>query len=172
MSNLLNLLQESHKDLNQWFLLHQECLLLGDDTAAQAAFSQFARHLQQHIGFENQVVLAAMQTEATALRWRPDLYLKEHDKIEKMLARLERLLSSYYRLAGRRKRLALLELVEIEQTLKGVMEHHEQREETDLFLHMERVVSGAAVAEWQALAEAFHVGSRELKLSLKALLEE
>ena len=172
MSTLRNHLQESHKDLTQWFLLHQECLLLGDALSADKAFMVFSDYLNQHILFENTVVLVAMQPVEECLRWKLHLYKQEHDKIEKLLAKLESRLISYYLLQGRRKRLALLEILDDEQSFKHVMEHHEQREEDDLFLHFDGVLSDDATAKWLDTNKKLTEQYSELKQSLKVLLEE
>ena len=61
MTDLRNYLQESHKDIMQWFLLHQECLLLGDDSQAKNAFEIFSDYLSQHMDFEDTLVIPAFE---------------------------------------------------------------------------------------------------------------
>lgn len=170
MSNLRNHLQESHKDLTQWFLLHQECLLLRDDESSKKAFNVFSDYLNRHIQFENEVVLVSMQSVEDSLRWKVHLYKKEHDKIEKLLVKLEEKLSQYYQLQGRRKRLALLEVLDDEQSFKHVMEHHEQREEDDLFLHLDSVLKEDATEQWLEVNLKLEIQYKDLKHSLKTLL--
>ncbi|NRB42425.1 MAG: hypothetical protein HRU20_28810 [Pseudomonadales bacterium] len=144
MLNPLRLaLEESHKDLMQWFLMHQECLLLGDDSQAQTAFLAFSDFLQTHLQFENSYVLKT----AEDLRWPLKVYQKEHDKLLLMLNKIARLLNAYYPLQGRKKRLALLEVLGYQGSFLHVMEHHEEREEQDLFLQLDD--DPAAFKAWQ-----------------------
>lgn len=172
MSDLRNHLQESHRDLTQWFLLHQECLLFGDDTSAHQAFVAFTDYLMQHMQFENEVVLTAMQAVESDLHWKLSLYHKEHLKIEQLLAKLQKKLQGYYALQGRVKRLALLEVLDDEQTFKHVMEHHEQREEKDLFLYLSEVLSEKKTDRWRKIEAGLESQYSNLKQSLKQMLEE
>lgn len=165
MDVLKNQLAESHKDLHQWFLFHQECLLLGEDILAMQAYDAFMSYLQKHIQFENQYLLNDMRLNDG--RWPLEVYRKEHDKLDAMLVRLSQMLVDYQRLQGRRKRLALLELLDYEQTLRHVMEHHEEREEMDLFSHVMKVN-----ADWQTTNLQLQMRYADLKNLLKAKLEE
>lgn len=126
-------LEESHKDLKQWFLMHQECLLLGDDHHAALAFDGFQAYLLAHLRFENNNLLSQ---DVHDLRWAVKVYRKEHDKLEQMLEKSVSLLRGYYLLEGRRKRVALLEVLDFQRSFLHVMEHHEEREEQDLFLKL------------------------------------
>lgn len=168
MNHLRNSLEESHKDLYQWFLLHQECLLLHNDADAQLAFLAFTEYLHAHLEFENQHLLNSVVMTKMPLRWAIPVYEKEHEKLQKMLAKLAMYLQHYYALTGRDKRLALLVLLDEEQTLRHVMEHHEQREEQDLFLHLPDSV--VANEEWRdinaMLDNKYSVLKKRLKLAL------
>lgn len=165
MMPLREQLEESHKDLHQWFLFHQECLLLQHDTLAQQSFHAFADYLGQHIHFENQHILK-QDIAADDLRWSVKVYQKEHDKLVSMLARLSQMLDGYYQMQGRRKRLALLEVINYEQSLLHVMEHHEEREEMDLFQWIQQ--EGEA---WLAINQQLTDKYAGLKAELKLYLE-
>ena len=132
MNHLKQALEESHKDLHQWFLMHQECLLLGHDAHSQCAFSVFTEILETHLHFENEYLLKHTLTG----RWPLKVYVKEHDKLLQLLAKIAKRLESFYQLQGRLKRLALLEILDQENVFLHVMEHHEEREEQDLFLQL------------------------------------
>lgn len=170
MCDLRNRLEESHKDLHQWFLLHQECLLLqnNENEYAQQAFSVFADFLQQHLQFENAVLLPVLHH--ADLRWGIHVYAKEHEKMQKMLRDVETLLQHFCRLQGREKRLALLDMLDKEQSFYHLMEHHEQREEQDLFLHLEKLES-SAIRQWLLVEEALHKRHDSFKQHLKQFLE-
>jgi hypothetical protein len=170
MSQLRNSLEESHKDLYQWFLLHQECLLLHNDDDARLAFLAFTEYLQAHLEFENEYLLNVQVMTGIPLRWPLDVYQKEHAKLDKILAKLAGYLQHYYGLAGREKRLALLAVLDEEQTFRHVMEHHELREEQDLFSHLP---DSLALHElWSDMQVRLVDKYAALKERLKLLLEE
>lgn len=170
MSRLRHLLEESHKDLHQWFLLHQECLLLQRDDEALQAFSAFSVFLREHLNFENTWLLPAMQVMQVELRWPLTVYEKEHEKLLHKLERQNNALAQYLEMQGRRRRLALLSLLDLEQSLYHVMEHHEQREEKDLFNHLQQL-DGEVTAVWEALEVQLLDHYGPLKEQLKAMLE-
>lgn len=183
MSELRNPLQnsllESHKDLHQWFLLHQECLLLGYDEHACKTLDVFADYLHQHIDFENNALLPLFnldsvvdEAEAIALRWQPGVYLKEHKKLLTILQKQQQQLRAYIKLQGRRKRLALLEVLDAESTFIHVMEHHEQREEQDLFVQMQILELDSIGLEWQKVDVELDEKYRDYKNQLKIVLED
>lgn len=130
--SLQQALQDSHADLQQWFLIHQECLLLGHDSFAETGWQMFCALLENHIHFENDALLSAHDGQP-GLRWPTTVYRKEHDKLLTMMAQLSDRLQEYHAFAGRYRRLALLELLDAEFRFQHVMAHHEQREEQDLF---------------------------------------
>lgn len=168
MMPLNTALAENHKDLYQWFLLHQECLLLSEDDLAQQAFAAFSDLLQQHIHFENTYVLAELTQLNAALRWPQSVYLKEHEKILKLLAAVNESLQRYSASQGRVKRLCLLELLEQQQTLRNVLEHHEEREEQDLLLALH---SDAVKEQGYAAYLQCELQHASLKQRLKAFLQ-
>jgi hypothetical protein len=171
MSLLKGQLEESHKDLHQWFLLHQECLLLQQDEQAQQAFAAFEHYLMTHITFENDHVLSALQNAHGNLRWNITVYEKEHEKLLVMLGALKNLLASYYLLKGREKRLALLEVLDKQQSFYHVMEHHEEREEQDLFMHL-HLIDVSVEELWLKVESELFEKYNTNKQSLKILLEQ
>lgn len=169
MGNLRNCLEESHKDLHQWFLLHQECLLLHHDNYARDAMGVFSAYLNKHIEFENTFVLPVIGF-TDQLRWSVTVYEKEHGKLIRMLDGIQQMLVSYAVLQGREKRLALLELLEKEQSFYHLLEHHEQREEQDLFDHLQQL-EPSAHEQWMQVEEALCQSFTALKQSIKQYLE-
>ena len=170
MRELKKHLQESHKDLHQWFLMHQECLLLNYDEQAGIALEIFAETLHAHIHFENSYLLSS--TQQLELRWLPTVYLKEHEKLLQMLGQLIERLKSYTQLQGRKKRLALLEVLDSEQTLLHVMEHHEEREEQDLFVQMLNIETEGVLPEWLTIEAELQGKHQVFKEQLKQLLND
>jgi hypothetical protein len=148
MSELRNLLEEDHRKMACWFLWHQECLLLQEDDFARFAFDEFSALLSQHIAFENGVILPAVENAGGAMQWKPELYRVEHEKIERLRQNLKTGLEQLFLLRGKSRRLQLLQFLQEEQTLQRVLDHHEQREEKDLFLFLQ-TVDLAMVEPWQ-----------------------
>lgn len=134
-------LANSHKELRRLFLLMQESLLLNQDQQALELFQAFSAYLIAHISFEDQYLFPLLDPEQA--RWKPIVYQKEHEKIIQLLQQAQALLNSYIHLQGREKRLALLELLEQQSRFVHVLEHHEQREESDLFLLIDQLVEPA-----------------------------
>lgn len=94
------------------------------------------------------------------------VYRKEHDKIERLLVNVEEQLKQYLLETGRKKRLHLLELLEKQSTLRHMLEHHEQREEQDIFLHL----TDDVLAPWQVIQQSLDNSYTPLKEQLKKLL--
>ncbi len=55
---LNDVLRDNHQDLYQWFLFHQECLLLNHEEYAAQCLHVFQSLLKAHIDFENQQLLS------------------------------------------------------------------------------------------------------------------
>lgn len=137
LQHLQQALTEHHGDIRQWHLLHQECLLLGLDAQSLQSFTAFSDILTLHINFENEHLLyQAAAVNGDTLRFGLLVYQKEHDKILQLLDKLHTDVQDYLNATGRVKRLLLLDLLEKHFRLAGVLDHHEQREESDLFLHI------------------------------------
>ena len=132
---LKTVLTENHKDMYQWFLFHQECLLLGHERYAGQCLTVYKTVLTAHIDFENTYLLTpGALNEGRTMRWQPSVYRQEHDKILALFAVVEQLFARWLATAERRKkRLILLTLLEKQLTLRHVIAHHEEREEQDLF---------------------------------------
>jgi len=169
MSALQVQLEESHKDLFQWFLFLQESLLLANDKHAKKAFEVFSVFFQAHLAFENQYLLNSTSIEHEHLQWKPLVYQKEHEKLLRMLESLKDELLAYFQLSGRHKRLALLDVLANQQVFRRVMEHHELREEQDLFLHLEAYESLSE--KWSGINVQLHTQFAKDKDDLKAWLQ-
>lgn len=130
---LIHCVCEHHKSLYQWFLLHQEGLLTHHIVMAQKAWRVFEGGLRLHLELENEYLFSSTSNvlQTGELRWSKHVYLKEHDKVLKLLDQLSEMLLEFYDFEGRKKRLALLEVLEKQMTFRHVLEHHEEREEMD-----------------------------------------
>lgn len=158
MPSLADLLEQSHKKLRQLFVMQQECLLLAEDHWAVLLMSAFADYLRAHLLFENEKVFTLfVGREAGALRWQVLVYQKEHEKLLQLVNKNQQFLLSYVQLKGREKRLALLELLAMQNQLEHVLEHHEQREESDMF----QVLSAQNTEHLEHLAEQWQAKEQQ-----------
>lgn len=167
--DLQQVLTDNHSDIRQWHLLHQECLLLGLDQQAQQSFSAFIAVLRLHIQFENEHLLYQPEAvDSDSLRFALVVYQKEHDKILQLLQQLETDVAQYLQAKGRVKRMLLLDLLEKHFRLAGVLEHHEQREEEDLFLQINHLPLQKL---WQQTYAPLEAKLLPFKQQLKAQLQ-
>ena len=131
MNNLQKLLEAYHELLDEFFLIHQEPLILGDINLAKEYLIYYAQLLRQHIEIENNYLFPLYKKNDPNVsgRWPVTLYIHEHNKIEQLLVGVETLmlkLESQYSARG------VIHLLEVEYRLKQLVEHHEQREEIAL----------------------------------------
>jgi hypothetical protein len=76
------------------------------------------------------------------VRWPPQVYRAEHRRIEQLLARTGERLRREGHLGITAA--ALIGILDEERTLKRLIEHHHEREETALFSEVRRAASNAA----------------------------
>jgi len=126
----VGLLLEQHLAFGDLFARHQEALLdrrLEDGTRL---LEEYSEHLRAHIAVEEQALLPKCGGNGSS-RWPPEVYRAEHRRIEQLLekarARLRREARQGITAA------ALIALLDEERTLKRLVEHHHEREETALF---------------------------------------
>ena len=134
------------------------------------AWDGFADFLKAHLAFENEYILPGAEALQLKLRWGILVYSKEHEKLLAMLSDIHAALCHYHGLQGRERRLGLLSLLEREQSLYHVMEHHEQREEQDLFLHLDQF-GEKLKQEWQRREEKLFLRYQTVKEQLKYFLQ-
>ena len=168
--SLARLIEESHKDLQQWFLMQQECLLLAEDNLAQQAFICFEQFMRAHLDFENRYLYCQQGLAAEVdLQWSLGVYLKDHTKIEQQLVQQKCLLQSYCQLQGRKKRIALLELLAKQQRFTQLLEHHDLREESDV---LKKIANDQHVAVlWCEQQKCLNMEHQSFKARLKKHLE-
>lgn len=172
MHALAQALTLCHEDIRRWFLYHQECLLLRQDVYSAQCFQAFSLYLTEHMQYEDTVLFPAFLRAEHSLQWAINVYQKEHDKLRKMLHENQIMLDEYLAMQGRVKRLALLELLNKQRTFAHVMEHHEQREEQDLFLKLDEVTLDDALRQWHQLEQKLKMQTQTLAKEVDAYLWE
>lgn len=145
---LLDYIQSAHLELNEMLLLHQEALLLLRLDDAARLLAAYERCLALHMRQEELRIFPRHAALAEQGRWSTELYLKEHEKLRQLLAAVGAGLAEIRAggLDARQLRRNVLALLEREKTLKGLLEHHEQREESAMFPMLERQLAPEALA--------------------------
>ena len=128
------LIAACHRELEEAFLVHQEALVAGNIARARSLLAAFIVRHELHRDFEDAELIPALADGVSGERWPASLYSLEHAKIADLLSGVEAELAALCSMApgGRDYRRALIALLEREKTLKGVIEHHHEREEAGL----------------------------------------
>jgi len=128
---LLNVLDHYHQRLENLFLCQQEALVEQRFELASQILTHYQALLSAHIQLENSLLLP-LHEKVEKPRWASSLYQREHEKILTLLARAIEKLNAAQSEEGRSLRRLVIELLDYQRTLKGVLEHHEQREQQGL----------------------------------------
>lgn len=123
-------LQHQHRRLERIFRLHQIALVGGKPRRALALLQGYRRLLHVHTQQEEQLFDAALGA-GLPTRWPVRTYRAEH---QKLFALIDSLCDKIVSLPDKKlPALCLVALIEREKTIKGVAEHHQAREEQDLY---------------------------------------
>lgn len=159
------LIQEDHSFMEETFALHQEALLEKNLPLAQQLLNLFEQQIRHHILFENNHLLPLHNDCVSAPRWGSHVYEAEHKKIISLLQGIGQQLQNLINTGCTRR--DIIELLDQEKTLKGVIEHHEEREESSLLPELE-ICAGEPL---KAVSETFYKGLGEFLSVVKTQLE-
>lgn len=126
----VGLLLEQHLAFGDLFARHQEALLDRRIEDATRLLEEYRERLRVHIALEEQAVLPKCGGNVSS-RWPPEVYRAEHRRIEQLLEKARERLrrEACHGITAA----ALIGLLDEERTLKRLVEHHHEREETALF---------------------------------------
>jgi len=152
-------LNEAHRDLDKLLLLHQECLIIGAFDEARALLESYRGLLLLHMQHEEVLVLP-IYARAADKRWPVELYTGQHAKLLSLLERAAGALATLAKTAGWRR--AVIALLEIETTLKHLLEHHHLAEDEALYPTADRQCSATeraavvdrCIGEWRSTTAA------------------
>ena len=133
-------LAREHASLNRLFGRHQEALVSRSWVRAMRLLDSYSWHLQRHIAIEEQLLLPQCQNAGAKPRWYADVYCAEHRRIQLLLGKSREGLA-HAQPRGMRAT-ALIALLDEEKTLKHLVDHHHEREETALFAELRHVLPG------------------------------
>jgi len=132
-----------HAVLRAIFQQHQEALVGLLFVHALADLEEFARRLHRHIRIEELTLLPAYAALADLPRTgAPEFFIQEHRKIEEGLDDILNGMRSISPGPGSSR--AVVALMDKETRFKSLLEHHEVREEQDLFPRLTAAVSPGA----------------------------
>ncbi len=158
MSSLFSTTHAYHALLDELFLLHQEAILAREYTLVTTSLLLFKQWLTAHLELEDELFLPALSRHCPEPRWRPELYRKEHQKILKLLEELDLRVREFGIESGRRD---IIRLLDHQRRFKGLLEHHEEREEKGLLKELDEYLPLEDLEalllqcqqRWQALPE-------------------
>jgi hypothetical protein len=128
---LVEIIQKQHLELRELFMRHQEMLLQGQFEDASLWLEQFNVCQQAHINIEERYLLPEFEKIERTTKWDSSLYKKEHDKITQLYDNIAEDLQWLIEqdLDESQRRRNIIALLDKEKSLKGLNEHHEEREE-------------------------------------------
>ncbi|MCP4001893.1 MAG: hypothetical protein GY727_13375 [Gammaproteobacteria bacterium] len=123
-----------HQGLDEYFLLHQEAVLLGKFDDASQILNCFKVLHNLHMRFEDELLIPKLTDLGDKGRWPAFLYTAEHAKIQELLEKTTRNLQllSNKQLEGNSLRRSIIAFLDNEKVFKGVCEHHQEREEAGI----------------------------------------
>ena len=128
---LVEIIKKQHLELRELFARHQEMLLLGQFEEAKVWLEHYAVCQKAHIQIEDNYLIPEFANIDHESKWDSSLYEKEHEKITKLYQNISDDLNwlADQELNESDKRRNIIALLDKEKTLKGLNEHHEEREE-------------------------------------------
>lgn len=169
---LLNVLNHYHQQLESLFRYQQEAIVEQRFELASQILSHYQALLSAHIQLENSLLLP-LHEKIEKPRWASSLYQREHEKILTLLSRANEKLNAAQSEDTRSPRRRVIELLDYQRTIKGVLEHHEQREEQGLVPELSKMLAGSEQSKLAAQLEAvWQQDFAERQDALNALLAQ
>tara|TARA_R110000782_G_scaffold129164_7_gene220760 strand:- start:4196 stop:4690 length:495 start_codon:yes stop_codon:yes gene_type:complete len=146
---LVEIIHNQHLDLRELFAQHQEVLLQGELEVAMTSLNDFNLCHESHAKLEERYIFPLFETIKHQSKWDVSLYVKEHEKISHLFRRIiEDLgLLSEQSLSSSQLRRNIITILDKEKTLKGLIEHHESREEDAMLKELDEQLDSALIKE-------------------------
>jgi hemerythrin-like domain-containing protein len=146
-------LLDTHEELDELFLTHQEALLALDLDRARDLLWEFETGLRHHMRLEEELLLPIYQRAAPVPGGAVELFTGEH---RKMLWFLERFKESMAELEAGQPDLKrrVIQLLDHQAQFKHLVEHHDLREQSILYPALDRVTGEAERRELLARSAA------------------
>lgn len=146
---LVEIIQQQHLQLRELFACHQEALLQGDFKKARKWLDHFNTCQKAHMQIEERYLFPEFSKIKRTSRWDGSLYEKEHDKINQLYNNVVKDLDwlSEQTLGESELRRKIIALLDKEKTLKGLNEHHEEREEDAMMKELDAQLESRQLKE-------------------------
>lgn len=163
---LIEIIHNQHLEMRELFTQHQEALLQGWLDDALNSLLRFDNILFTHIALEEKYLFPEFSGITRTSRWSTNLYVMEHEKVKQLYKNIANDLQwlseqSFNDSDMRRNIIALLDK---EKSFKGLLEHHEDREETAMLKELDKQLSKARLKELSSIIESVW---EEVRTSLK-----
>jgi hemerythrin-like domain-containing protein len=129
-----------HDHLNELFLSHQEALLSLELSLAAERLRLFEEELRSHMRMEEEILLPVYQRAGRIQGGPVEFFTGEH---KRMLEAIDRIKDHLSRLTPDQPDLKreIIKLFDLEAFFKGLVEHHDSREENILYPTLDKVTS-------------------------------
>lgn len=127
---LVEIIHQQHLELQELFARHQEALLLVRFEEAKTWLEHYTVCQKAHMQLEEKYLFPEFASIERSSKWNVSLYEKEHEKISQLYQNIVEDLNwlSEQELDESQLRRNIIALLDKEKTLKGLNEHHEDRE--------------------------------------------
>lgn len=148
---LVELIHQQHQALQELFARHQETLLQGQFDLAEEWLQHYVNCLKAHMQIEEGYLFPEFAKIERKTKWDVSLYEKEHTKITTLYQNIIEDLNwlSEQELNESQRRRNIIALLDKEKTLKGLNEHHEEREEEAMLKELDEQLEERQLKELQ-----------------------
>jgi len=137
VTSLSGFIEQHHRWLDELLLSHQMALVEKRLQAAKTFYHCFQRALSIHAQAEDRILLELHSQHCPNPRWHTQVYFHEHRKIYDLLDKIAQRVDALTVI----QTVDVIELLDMEKTLKGVLEHHGEREEQGLMPELQSSLS-------------------------------
>ena len=147
-TSLVQQFKACHFHLDELFLLQQEALLQAKLDNALIILRSYKTCHDLHMRFEDDKLIPEYASLPDQGRWNATLYQQEHQKVLELYEKIEHGLNCLIEqdLKPSQLRRNIIKLLDRQKSFKGLCEHHQEREESSLFVELDR----QSDANWRA----------------------
>ncbi len=165
---LVTLIHQQHLELRELFARHQEALMQGELYEAIEWLENYDILQKAHMQIEERYLFPEFANIKHTSKWDVSLYEKEHIKIKQfyktIVDDLNRISEQQQNESQRRR--DIIDLLDKQKTLKGLNEHHAEREEEAMLKELEQQLEQRQLRELQHDIKLTWV---EVKASIKQI---
>ncbi|MBZ5534971.1 MAG: hemerythrin domain-containing protein [Acidobacteriia bacterium] len=140
-TSFLDLLN-THHEIFEVFLEHQEALLREDFPLALRRLKSYERKIKRHIREEEEFLMPIYSRAGKVPGGDPQLFFGEHQRIAEFIDRLKKIVSGR-KGQGRNATRQAIEILYQEAMFRWLIEHHDEREKHILYPTLDRLTTAA-----------------------------